>query len=311
MDLASAYNRINKTVDNKPQFRTSLAVKTKENVISLFKQAVPLVESDKWLKACSREIKKEDYYFYLRFSSEYDIIYSRNNKELRKKKRPISTIEKIVTPKDVFQYKNQKGELDMYIRPSTSSSILGFDCSDCFDDKKALNRFKEALPKEDWVMKNLCGEQEHVFISLIDKRNLDKVQSFLVVLFKDGNAYYYTEEYPRLDYTNPYFAINGFERYLNQLEEDYLVNMVAQGISGVNKNFVYNSEIKSPLERRSGAFALYVDYFFYYKQSYPAFYKTPERKRQDYQRKGLCSYCGCTISTYDNKCEVCRKKKDY
>lgn len=314
MDLASAYNSINKPVAKKEP-RTSLAVKPNAAIVDLFQQAVALIEPNRWIKASPCGLRKEDYYFYHKFTSTYDIAPSKS-KANRKNKLPIFSVEKIVTGNDVFQYRNQKGELDMYIRPQTSQRISSFDCSDCFDDKKAWNRFIEYLPDENWVMKNLSGEQEHVFLSFTvsDK---DYAHVYTVVLFKDGNAYCFKEADKDSEFFNPYLEIIDFEVELCKAKEEYLVNQIARSIGNYNK-WGYEGKVKPPADSRIGVgyeSGCYVDYFVYNEKSYPSIYKPDEYTQQSRIKKEYCTYCGFyhfgSTLKKGTKCPICGKKKDY
>lgn len=316
MDLASAYNKINKPPVNQKQPRTSLEVKSNSEIISLFQQAVALIEPNRWIKASPVELKKEDYYFYLKFVDIHDIAPSKN-KANRKNKLPVFSVEKIVTGNDVFQYKNQKGELDMYIRPQTSQRISGFDCSDCFDDKKAFNRFKEYLPNERWVMRNLYGQQEHVFLTFaVSDRDYSRV--YTVVLFMDGNAYCFKETNNGSEIFDPYLEVIDLDLELCKANEDSLVNKLARSISQYNK-WGYEGRVKPPVDTRiSGSIGnergCYIDYFVYNEKSYPAVYVPDKNIRQDRIRQRQCTYCGgpwFTMSRLGDKCPICGKKKDY
>lgn len=311
MNLADAYNQINKPI-NKTQPRTTLAIKPNSQVISLFQQAVALVEANKWIKSCPREINKENYYFFLKFFHDGECIRAIREKA----KRPIFSVEKIVKPNDVFQYKNHQGELDMYIRPSTSRYIRNFDCSDCYDDKKALNKFKEALKDENWVMRNLFGEQEHVFLDICFHTGSDYPRHYQIVLFRDGNAYYFNECYQGLDHTNPYLGIIEFDLAICHHKEDLLVKDIAGCIKSLNCNGNYGAGIKPPVAPRTAGLGIehgfYIDYFVYTRKSYPAVYHTPKDKMDRYMKEERCSYCGGPFEgAFKRKCQVCGKKKDY
>ena len=270
MDLASAYNKLQPKVVKK-QPRTSLAIKSDAKTVELFQQAVPLIEPNKWLKASPCELRKEDYYFYLKFTSSYDPTYHPGKEKLfGKNKVPIFAVEKKVRGNDVFQYRNQKGELDMYIRPRSTQQISGFDCSDCFNDKEAWNKFKECLPNESWVMKNLYGEQEHVYISFsVSDKDYSVVRTF--VLFKDGNAYFFSGFPNGTDEYNPYLYVADVDLEFRQATENALEFRLASTISGLNK---YGGEGQAlrPVEdrRHTGACDVsgyFVDYFVYYQKT--------------------------------------------
>ena len=314
MDLASAYNKLQpKVVNNQP--RTSLAVKPTAKIVDLFQQAVALIEPNRWIKASPREIKKEDYYCYLKFRSDYDCMLSKN-KQNRKIKHPIFSVEKIVTGNDVFQYRNQKGELDMYIRPQTSQRISGFDCSDCFDDKKAFNRFKEYLTDESWVMKNLYGEQEHVFLKFAVSER-DYARGYTVVLFKDGNAYCFKETDNNSEVFNPYLEVIDLDLELCKANEESFVKRLAGSIRYYNM-WGYEGSVMAPAGYRKWAggceSGFYIDYLVYNGKSYPEIYQIPEITRKEFQRMRCCTYCGHTYgpgTRMGDKCPVCGKKKDY
>ena len=314
MDLASAYNKLQpKVVNNQP--RTSLAVKPNAQIVDLFHQAVALIEPNRWIKASPREIKKEDYYCYLKFRSDYDCMISKN-KQNRKIKHPIFSVEKTVTGNDVFQYRNQKGELDMYIRPQTSQRISGFDCSDCFDDKKAFNRFKEYLTDESWVMKNLYGEQDHVFLGFTVS-DRDYAKGYSIVLFKDGNAYCFKEPLEDSEFFNPYLEAIDLDSELCNVNQDSFVQKIAWSIRQFNK-WGYEGRVMAPAgsRKRDGGCesGFYIDYLVYNGKSSPEDYQIPEDKRKEYQSMGRCTYCGYTYgpgTRMGDKCPVCGKKKDY
>ena len=119
MDLASAYKRIDQQ-QNSVKPRTTLAIKANASVLDVFKQAVNLIDSDKWLAGGPREIKREDYYCYLHFANDNDCI-----RAIKSKSKPqIHSVERTVTCNDIFQYKNKNGELDVYVRPAGGRNPL-------------------------------------------------------------------------------------------------------------------------------------------------------------------------------------------
>ena len=184
MDLASAYKRIDQQ-QNSVKPRTTLAIKANASVLDVFKQAVNLIDSDKWLAGGPREIKREDYYCYLYFVNDNDCI-----RAIKSKSKPqIHSVERTVTCNDVFQYKNKNGELDVYVRPAGGQESTFFKLTDCYDDKSAMSRFVSYLPDEKAIMSNLCGEQEYVTFGYHSNIGSDK--DFSIVLFRDGHAYFY------------------------------------------------------------------------------------------------------------------------
>ena len=318
MDLASAYNKLQQPKEDTKPKSSTLAVRTNANVISAFQQAVGIIEPNRWLKASPREIKKEDCYFYLKFSDELDCIRS-TSKEQRKNKKPIFTVVKIDTSFDIFQYRNQNGELDMYTRPYTRYKS-GMDYSDCFDDKAAFSKLLKNMPDESQIMKNICGEQEHVLLGFRYEYIQDHYTDLKFVLFKDGNAYFFKDPtYYIKDIIDPYIDTYKMNLTLSKMNEQTFINHLAGAIDGRNKAVVDGNVILAPVTDKINPYdytnypmGLFVDYLVYNRISYPSIYRTPEKKRQEFKSKGVCSYCGGKFDqSFFKKCYICGKKKDY
>lgn len=307
MDLASAYKRIDQQ-QNSVKLRTTLAIKANASVLDVFKQAVNLIDSDKWLAGGPREIKREDYYCYLHFANDNDCI-----RAIKSKSKPqIHSVERAVTCNDIFQYKNKNGELDVYVRPAGGQESSFFKITDCYDDKSAMSRFVSYLPDEKAIMSNLCGEQEYVTFGYHSNIGSDK--DFSIVLFRDGNAYYYERPTIGIQY-NAYNFVGDLEYRLNREKEDYLVNNIANSVHNIN-TFKSMYAIKPPIEKRTSILGFkpgfYIDYSVFTRKSYPVLYHTPDDNKSSYKNSGLCSYCGGTFEgSFIKKCMICGKKKDY
>ena len=280
-------------------------IKANPCVTSVFKQAVLQVATDVWIKECPREIKREDYYCYLKFDSEDACAEAIKVKQAQ----PVFSVERTVEPADVYQYWNADGEPELYIRPRGTQSFYGMDCSGCADDKAAFARLMDAMPDESQIMSRLCDEQDHVMINFTCSANFEKF--FTIVLFRDGNAYCYVNPCigaPDADSAEEREA--ELEQLLGKVDEETLLNDLTRGIQNCNL-WKSMKSLKAPVENR-GQRGFYIDYSVYNREPYSYAYEPDDKLKSEYQSKGVCDYCGSSFgAALIKKCRICGQKKDY
>ncbi len=274
-------------------------------VTSVFKQAVLLIATDVWIRECPREVRREDYYCYLKFDSEDACAEAVKGRQTQ----PVFSVERIIEPADVFQYKTPGGEPELYIRPRGTQSFYGMDCSDCADDKAAFAKLMNVMPDESQIMSSLCDEQDHVMISFSCSANYEKF--FTIVLFRDGNAYYYENPLigaPDADHAKEREA--ELEQMLGKIDEETLISDMTRCVQNCNL-WKSMKSVKAPVENR-GQRGFFIDYSVYNREPYSYSYEPDDKTKKEYQSKGLCDYCGSSFeASLIKKCRICGQRKDY
>ncbi len=283
------------------------AIKANSNVNAVFKQAVLLIATDVWIRECPAEVKREDYYCYLKFDSEDACAEAIKAKQ----QVPVFSVERTAEPADMFQYINDAGEPELYVRPS-GSRVLGLDCSKCASGEEAFAKFTAALPDENSVMAHLCEDQDHVVINFSPSNNYEKRYS--IALFRDGNAYYYENSLAgAADPERMAARAEELERLLAGMGDEELIEDMTRCANNCNLWRSLKST-KAPVDNR-GQNGFFVDCAVFGRDmaAIEAFdYEPDEKQRQEFRDKGLCGYCGSAFeASLIKKCRICGRKKDY